>query len=304
MRLMLAGLAVALLLYLGSNITFVGPNEAGLVLRFGKVNGWVHPPGLLLAFPAPIDEVVRVPVKTIQEAELDQWSAPARPGQSGLNPATEPYSLTGDVNIVRARFVVRYQISDPVQYVLSARDRDAMRNAVIYQSASHVLAGMNVDDVLTSQKLAFAQSTLQRAQAELTRLQLGLHLLALDIKELTPPVAVVPAFQGVVTARLQAGTMVEQANAYAATEIPAAREQAFRVEQEAGAYAEEVIAKAQGETTSFLDQLREYKASPALVRTRLINDMREAVLPQAKVLSVLPEGTGPNNLFFTPGGAP
>ncbi len=303
MRLMFVGLAAAVLLYLGSNITVVGPNEVGLVLRFGAISGWVHPPGLLFAFPPPIDEVVKVPVKTIQEATLDLWTAPVRPGQLGLDPATEPYALTGDVNIVRARFVLRYQISDPVQYIQSGAGRDVLRDAIVYQCASHVLAGMNVDDALTSQKLAFAQSTLQRAQAETTRLRLGLHLLALDVKELTPPAAVVSAFQDVVTAKLQARTMVEQANAYAATEIPSAKEQAFRIEQEAGAYAQQVVARAQGETASFLDQLREYKASPALVRARLVNDMRQVVLPQARV-SVMPPSMGPSSLFFTPDTSP
>jgi modulator of FtsH protease HflK len=303
MRLLVWGVAVAVVLYLCSGITVVGPNEVGLVLRCGKIAGWVHPPGLLLALPPPFDEVIKVPVKTIQEAQLDQWSAPARPGQVDLDPATQPYSLTGDVNIVRARFVLRYQISDPIEYVVTSRERDALRDAIIYEAAAHVLADMNVDDALTSQKFAFAQATLQRAQTEITRLRLGLHLLALDVKELTPPIAVVPAFQGVVTARLQARTMVEQANAYAATELPGAQEHAFRVTQEADAYAQQVVAQAQGETASFLDQLREYKAHPALVRARLVNDMRQVVLPQAKI-SLLPPGTGPNNLFFTPESAP
>lgn len=304
MKLVFVGLAALSLLYLGSNITFVGPNETGLVFRFGKLNGWPCPPGLLLAFPAPVDEVIKVPVKTIQEATLDLWSAPSRPGQARLDPVAQPYSLTGDVNIVRARFILRYQISDPVQYVLSCRDCNAMRDAIVFQAASHVLAGMTVDDALTIQKLALAREALRRAQAEVDRLGLGLHLLALDIKELTPPAAVVPAFQGVVTARLQARTMVEQANAYAATEIPAANEQAYRVQQEADAYAQQVVAQAQGESASFLDQLKEYKASPALVRARLVNDMRQVVLSQAKVLSVLPQGAAPSNLFFTPDFAP
>src|SRR5271165_4141497 len=45
-------LMVALgVIYLGSGIKMVGPNENGLLLRFGKMLGRPHPPGLLFALP-------------------------------------------------------------------------------------------------------------------------------------------------------------------------------------------------------------------------------------------------------------
>ncbi len=54
-RFLLVGMAVLVLLYLGSGITIVNHNEVGLVVRLGAVQKWVYPPGLLIAFPAPID---------------------------------------------------------------------------------------------------------------------------------------------------------------------------------------------------------------------------------------------------------
>jgi len=52
MRLLVWGVVAAVLLYLCSGITVVGPNEVGTVLRCGKIAGFVHPPGLLLALAA------------------------------------------------------------------------------------------------------------------------------------------------------------------------------------------------------------------------------------------------------------
>ncbi|MEI9999290.1 MAG: SPFH domain-containing protein [Verrucomicrobiota bacterium] len=240
----------------------------------------------------------------MQETSLDLWATAPGENDASLNPVTQRYSLTGDANIVRARFVLRYQVADPFDYVLRARDRDGLRDVVVYECASQVLATMNVDDALTTQKAALGQEVLRRAQAEMARLKLGLRLLALDVREIDPPRSVLPAFQSVVTARLQAKTLLEQANAYAATTLPAAQQDAYRTTQEAEAYAGQAVAQAQGEAAAFLDQSREYQANPQLVRARLINDMREAVLPQARVLSVMPAGAGPSTLLLAPGGSP
>lgn len=59
------GMFALVVVYLASGITNIGPNEVGLILRLGKVLPQIHQPGLLFAFPNPIDEVVKVPVKTL-----------------------------------------------------------------------------------------------------------------------------------------------------------------------------------------------------------------------------------------------
>ncbi len=205
---------------------------------------------------------------------------------------------------MRARFVLRYQVSDPYYYVLSSRDRDGLRDAILYECACRVLASMKVDDALASRKYVIGQETLRLAQEKISRLDLGLRLIAFDVREINPPRNVMPAFENVVTAKLQARTMVERANAYAATEIPAAQALAYRTRQESDAEASQLVAKAQGESAAFLDQLVAYKANPRLVRARLVSDMRDVVLPQAKVLSVLPRGAASNSILLSPGGGP
>src|SRR5271156_1461282 len=91
------GMLALVLIYLGSGITVVGPEDTGLVLRFGKLLPVIHQPGLLFALPAPIDEVIRVPSKRVQEVALDAWSPELLdPGYlQTLHPVRNPYTLTG-----------------------------------------------------------------------------------------------------------------------------------------------------------------------------------------------------------------
>ncbi len=300
-RILRWGMLVLVLIYLCSGITVIGPNERGLVLRFGRALPKTAPPGLLLAFPAPIDEIVRLPAKSVQDVALEAWAETDGGGyRSSLHPARDPYTISGDVNVIRARFSVRYQIADPIVYEFGATDRDAVRDAVLYQSACQTLAGMNVDDILTTRRDYIGQEAMRLAQAEMDRLGLGIQLLAFETREINPPAQVVSAFQDVVSAKVQAKTLVEPARSRAATVIPEAKAEAYRIQQQAQSYAQGITAKARGEVSSFLALLKEYRANSGTVRTRLYAEMIEQVLPKLRVSTVLPTGGTPVRLLLEP----
>jgi len=300
------GMAGLVLVYLGSGITTIGPNENGLVLRFGRLLPHAHPPGLLIAMPQPFDEVIRVPAKSVQERTLDAWatvfndSPRFRGVTETLHPVDDPYTLTGDANIIRAKFVVRYTVADPGAYIFAATDRDEILDAVLYHTACSVIAGMTVDDVLTTRRDFVAQETMQRAQSETDRLGLGIALLAVETREIEPPKQVAAAFQDVVSAKVEAKTLVEPANSYRASVIPEAESDAYRAKQEADAYAQELVAQAEGEASAFLALMKEYKANPEVVRARLYGEMIREVMPKARVSAVMPPARGQLRLLLSP----
>jgi membrane protease subunit HflK len=291
---------VLVLIYLCSGITVVRPNERGLVLRFGRALPKSAPPGLLLAFPPPIDEVVMLPAKSVQEIVLDAWTPNDDSWRDSLHPARDPYAITGDVNIIRARFSVRFQVADPIAYEFGTSERENLRNAICYQSACRVLAGMSVDDVLTTRRDFIGQESMRLAQEELDRLGLGIQLLAFETREINPPGPVLPAFQDVVSAKVEAKTLVEPAHSRHAAVIPEANAEAYRVQENAESYAQGLIAKAQGEVSAFLALLKEYRANPETVHTRLYAEMIEEVLPKLRVSNVVPSDRGEVRILVSP----
>lgn len=296
------GMLALLVIYLASGVTVIGPEDTGLILRFGKLLPGIHQPGLLLSLPAPIDEVIRVPSKRVQEVSLDAWSpGPAEsPDTQALHPARNPYTLTGDANIIRARFSVRYHVSDPAAYVFGALDRDALRDSILYQAACKTLAAMPVDDALTTRREFAGQETMRLAQAEFDRLGLGIQILAFETREINPPAQVLAAFQDVVSAKVEAKTLVEPANARRASELPDAESEAYRVRQQASADAQELVAKAQGDAFSFLALLKEYRQNPEVVHARLYAEILEAVLPKVRVSAVVPSSQGGVRILVAP----
>ncbi len=64
------------LLYVLSGITVVRSDEVAVILRWGRLVGdtpalQAHGPGLLFAFPRPVDQVMRVQVKHVWEVPVE-----------------------------------------------------------------------------------------------------------------------------------------------------------------------------------------------------------------------------------------
>ena len=296
------GLLLLALIYLASGIAMVGPNETAFVLRFGKVQPGLHGSGLLLALPQPIDEVVKVPTRSVQEIQLDAWEPSDRAPGTGatLHPVWDGYTLTGDANIIRARFSARYQVSDSVAYALTVKNQPALLEAVLYQAATGVIAHMKVDDVLAAGLEALRAQTMHTAQAQLDQLGMGVQLLAFEVHEIAPAQQVVPAFQDVVSARVESQTLIEQASSYRASQMPAAQAQAYRMKQEADSYAQNLIAKATGEASAFEAVDQQYRAAPQLMRTRLYADAMETILHRLQSTTVFQSSGGGLRLLLQP----
>ncbi|MEM6672300.1 MAG: FtsH protease activity modulator HflK [Planctomycetota bacterium] len=286
------------LLYLGSGITRVAPNENALVLRFGELQPRIHPPGVLLTWPAPIDEVVRVPVRSVLELRLDAWGAPPEvdpsvaPAPATMHPIRDGYTLTGDANLVHPRLAVRYQIVDPVAAVLSVKERDALLEGVMYRSLAIALARSSVDAALATERDLVRQETQRLAQDELDLLGTGLQLVAVEFRELLPARRVLPAFREVVNAQVEAKTRLQEAETYRAKLLPEAEAEAYRIRQEATAESQGLVARARGEAAAFTALLEEYRKAPALTKARLHAETLEVVGEALRTVTVLPDSPG------------
>ncbi len=302
LKLLRWGILALAFVYLSSGITVIQPNEVGLTLRFGKLLPKIHPPGLLFALPAPIDEVVKVPARTVQEIDLETWATQKNEDGSepSLHPVNTPYTLTGDANIIRARFDARYQVADPIGYQFTARERNRLCRAILESSTCRTLAGMSVDDVLTTRRDFVAEQALALAQQEFDRLGLGIQLIAFELREISPPVQVLPAFEDVVSARVEAKTLIEPANAYRASTIPQTQAKAYRIEQEATSWAGGIVKASEGQSSAFLALDKSYRASPERVSTRLYLDMLNEVLPKLKLSTVMPSTQGEIRILLAP----
>lgn len=302
--------AGVLISYLASGVHFVKPGESALLFRFGRLEPRAHGPGLLVAFPEPIDRVVRMATGGPRELKLEAWQARELPRTTHnesefgplrhrLDPARDGYTLTGDANIVQSTFSLRYQIVDPVRYHSAAAEPERLLASLFYQTASRVLARSAIDEVLPSGLASYRDRVLAELEAQLAAHDIGVSLGGLEIRELLPPKPVLPAFQDVNSAKVEGRTYVEEAGAARARTRQMAEAESKGIRTRAVAEAAAVLTRAQGEAEGFLTLLAASREAPDELRARLLTETREEVLPKFRHATVLP-GEGARNFLLRP----
>ena len=291
-------------LYLLSGITVIRPDEVAVVLRWGKLIGatpalQAHGPGLLFAFPRPMDRVVRVQVKRVREipvqtlanvpTSIDEDTA-LDPGT--LDPLTQGYALTGDHNIVHVEMVARYRVSDPAEWAFYGPKSEDVLRVEVTAAMVRSLGEMGVDRVLSDGRKTLIATATRRAQAGLDAGHTGLELSSLELTRLSPPQALIRDFDAVQSAFIGAETAKKYALAYAESAIPEAQTQADSRAQAARAAGAAELAAARGSADAFLALNKEYRANSQVVRERLYRDAVEQAIGRAGNLRWVPPPAG------------
>jgi modulator of FtsH protease HflK len=292
-------LALLVLGYLLSGITIVKSDEVAILLRFGRLVGGsgpaVNQPGLLFVLPKPMDEVVRVKVKKIYEIEIydlhyrnpDETTL-RRPHGRTMDPENKGYCLTGDHNIVQIEMVARYQITDPVAYVLWQSDPEVLLHNTIVATTVRAIGEVDVDGVLSEGRGEFVLTLLQRSQARLDAVESGISLVSVEIIDLTPPRQALDDFKKVQNAFIDMETQIKGARKLQREQIPLAEAAKDISIREAESYAVGVLASARGDVDLWKQVYAEYRKNPEVVRERIYRETIETQLAEADYLRLVP----------------
>jgi regulator of protease activity HflC (stomatin/prohibitin superfamily) len=142
-----------------SNIRQVPADSQAVIVRLGTVER-VQGPGLLLAWPKPIEQVVLIPgpARQIQlpiARFLDGDADSALAALSGYIPSAESrqnsgFLLTGDSSVVHLTAQIFYQITDPQAYMISADHVAPALQRLFIAGTVNTLATRNLDTILVA----------------------------------------------------------------------------------------------------------------------------------------------------------
>ena len=227
-------------------------------------------------FPWPIDRVDLV--KTTSVSKVGVGLLPEREQETAIGMEL----LTGDTNILSIALVLQYVIRDPADFLLHVEGTRALIGGLAESVLTQVLAGMSVDEVLTTGRLAIQDRVKIQTQELLDRYRSGVRLTASSIMAMTLDAAVAQAFQEVADAMADRERSRNEARVYAANLLPKARGEAHTLVQAAQSRREQRIAQAVGTTTRLKALQQEYAKAPELTRTRLYLEAMEKTLPRVK----------------------
>jgi len=266
------------LAYLATGFYSVRPSEQAVVRRWGGALGRLRSPGLHFGFPYGIDRVSRVRVLESKRVGVGTTLAERVLGRRAEPQRAE--CLTGDRNLILVSAIVQYQIKDPKAYLFNVADVPVLVRNAAASALSSLIAGMNVDDILTVQRDAVQVRALRATQTALDRYRAGVQVTVVSLEGVAPPQEVADAFRDVTSARGDKQRAINEARGYANRLIPRARGEAHRILAEAEAYREEIVRRAEGEAERFVRVAAELSNNRQLTVRRLILETMEEVLPR------------------------
>lgn len=292
---------------LGGPAYTVAADEEAVVLTFGKYTTTTQP-GLNFKFPWPIQTVEKVKVGESKRLEIGFRSEGA-----GDRSATrrsfvddEARMLTGDENIVDTAMAVQYRITNPLDYLFNfEEDGPASVEGTlsdIGEAALRLAVGDHpIDDVLTTGKTEIQNEVQQKMQQVADLYRMGVTITAVQLQDVQPPADVADAFLDVATAREEREEKINQAKAYTQDKVPKAEGAAAKLLQEAQGYKAARVAEAEGAVARFVAVAEQYSLAPDITKTRLYLETFEKLLPNLR-LTIVDEDAGVLNLNNLTGG--
>ena len=272
---------IVALIWAGSGIYIVQPDEAGVVLRFGKMSR-ITSSGLNYHLPYPFETVETPQVTEVKRVEIGFRTVNPGPPARYESIPQESLMLTGDENIVDIDMIVQFKIKDPAKYLFQVRDVYRTIRKVSESTLRQVVGQHKIDKVLTDGKFEVQNQILESIQETMNSYEAGVVIVAVQLQDVHPPEQVLDAFKDVASALEDKNRFINQAQGYQNDIIPKTRGRGEEIIRQSESFNRERILRAEGDVNRFLAVLEEYRKSPDVTKRRMYIETMEKILPGLK----------------------
>ncbi|RBI74713.1 FtsH protease activity modulator HflK [Roseovarius sp. TE539] len=274
------GALVAVGLWAFASFYTVKPEEQSVELFLGKYYS-TGTPGLNFApWPLVTAEVVNVTSERTENIGGGRGSV----GGDGL-------MLTTDANIVDIDFQVVWNINDPSKLLFNIRDPQLTVQAVSEAVMREIIAATNLAPILNRDRGIIADTARENIQRTLDEYESGISIVRVNLDTADPPGEVIDSFREVQAAEQERDRLQRQADAYANRVLAEARGEAAQVLEQAEGYRARVVNEAIGEASRFLAVAQEFNQAPEVTQRRLYLETVERTLGDLDKI-LLDESTG------------
>ena len=286
-------------LWMVSGFYTVGPEEQGVVLRFGKYIE-TSQPGLNYHLPAPIEKVTVVVVTTTRNIEVGFRKGVDRGGQSIIrNLDDESLMLTGDENIVDVNFVVQWYVGDAASFLFNVRSPERNIKDGAESVMREIMGRTNIEFALSEGREQIRQEGQEMLQEMLDSYNAGVLISSLLMQRVDPPQTVIDDYRDVQRARADKERFINEAEAYANRIVPEARGEASKLIAESEGYKAQVIARADGAAQRFISIYNEYLNAKEVTKRRIYLETMEEVMKNTDKI-IIDDASGKGVIPYLP----
>jgi modulator of FtsH protease HflK len=239
----------------------IGPREKGVVTFLGRYSGTLDP-GIQFTLPAPFQLVDVVDVGNIRTENFPNTG--------------ENLMLTGDQNIVDLAYSVRWDIRSASEFTFQIKDPRETVRATAESAMRAIISNTTLNEAIgegRSQIEAEAQVLMQQI---LDEYRSGIRIQGVAVQKAAAPQQVDEDFKAVTAAKQEAESNRNNANAFA----------------------QRVLATAQGEAAEFDKIYEQYRLAPEVTKRRMYYETMETVLARSNKTII--EAPGVNSYLPLP----
>ncbi len=285
-------LITAAVLYVLSGVYVLGPDEVGVIERFGRKILPYKQPGLHFKWMWPVDRLTRIQAQRVRVIELGfrsgtefpetepaayEWNVQHRSGRFQKKPE-ESLMLSGDMNMLEMNAVVHYRLKRPDDYLFHLLDGETTVRVATESVLRSVVRTTALDGVLTVARNEIERRTAEELQQRLDKYAAGVEILQVRLLDVHPSLEVVDAFRDVAGAFEEKNRMINEAEGYHNEQVALARGNAAANVVSAEGYSVDRKNRAAGEASRFTSWERAFRLSPQVNETRLYLETMEQIL--------------------------
>lgn len=273
---------IFILVLLFGSIYQIGPEEMGVILKFGKFIRTTEP-GLHLKLPLGIEKLTKVPVQRQLKMEFGFRTAKAGIRTQYAHTAEsikEAVMLTGDLNVAVVEWIVQYKIKDPYKFLFKVRDAVSTFRYMNEAVVRRIVGDNSVDEVITVGRARIAMEAKEELQKLCDLYEIGIDVNQLIFQDVNPPDPVKPAFNEVNESLQEKERKINEAWSEYNQVVPRAEGEAEQTIRGAEGYAMERVNNAKGDANRFTAVYREYARAPLVTRKRLYLETMSEVFPK------------------------
>src|SRR5688572_1871654 len=283
-------LAVAAV-FLFSTWFTVDPEEAGVVLRFGRFVRLV-PSGLHMKFPYPLERVLKVPIERQLKEEFGFRTREVGSGRTTYSDedlSAESLMLTGDLNVAVVEWTAQFRVRDPYKFLFKVRNVRKTFRDMNETVMREVVGDRSVNEVLTVGRQEIAAEVEQRLQRMCDQYENGIKVEQIVLQDVNPPDPVKPSFNEVNQAQQEREKLINQARADYNQIIPRASGQALQTIEQAQGFATDRVNRARGDAELFVQVHAAYQRAPEVTRRRMYLETMSEIYPKVTRKIILDE---------------
>ena len=288
--LVLAQLAV---LVLSTCVVFIDAGEQAVLEKFGRPVATLDA-GAHFKLPWPVEKIYRYRTEQIQtfvvgyvpDAQSERantilWSVAHAKEDNFLVANRAPVTVQNDnadtnntlkappVSLISVSIPVQFQITNVTEWAYNNADATNLLQSLATREVVRFLAGVDLNNVMSSNRLAAAETLRDGIQASANGYKLGAKIIFVGLQDIHPPTTVAGDYEKVIGAEQTKLATILAARAYAIGTNAMAGAQAFTTTNLADATRLQLEVSRFAQAALFTNQIPAFEAAPSVYKQRV-----------------------------------